>query len=212
MGGKSSYISEKSQSQFQAQPQLQAHSQFQSPSQFKSTSQFQFRTQSFPMIYIRDKNFEGDVSLTKMKTLNAYKLELKNRSGETEHSVMLKYDMYKMESGDINNDGRTDIVLGVIKRSKFDPEKRRRIFLLQTDHNRLRPLWLGTRTCRDLVDFSVLKKGRITAIITIEKEGNNFYCTGEYCWNNFGLRLIKYTNQHISLTKADEILKNEIKN
>ena len=157
-------------------------------------------------IVINDHNFNGKVTLTRMKTYRAFRLELKTMQDSSLSSLMYKYDIYRLEKGDINGDGSIDVLIGIIKPARFDPVVRRRLFILQIDQNTLRPLWLGTKMCRELVDFTVCKVHKLDQIKTIEKESNGLFCIGLYSWSQFGLSLIKYLKSNITLVNAEEEL------
>ena len=45
----------------------------------------------------------------------------------------LPYPVYQYQTGDVDGDGRTDAIVGVIKSTRFYPEKARRIFIFKVD-------------------------------------------------------------------------------
>ena len=115
----------------------------------------------------------------------------------------LRYPVYNINFGDVNNDGRPEIVVGTIKSTRFDPKVGKRLFIFKvTDDFYIRPLWLGSRVSQPLVHFRV-KEERIQ---TIEQESDGSYLVGEYKWRGFGLQFGRYLKRHISLKEARYIL------
>src|SRR5438132_1568996 len=84
-----------------------------------------------------------------------YKLSyntLLSNKWKTLHSITLNYPVYHFEVGDINGDGRKEILLGVIKTTHFDPVSKKRLFIYKFDKTKIRPLWMGSRVQNELVD------------------------------------------------------------
>lgn len=118
----------------------------------------------------------------------------------------LPYPVYNFEVADVDNDGQDDIWVGVIKETRFDKTKRKRLFLFKIIEGKIRPLWLGSRMSQPLVDFapvciidSLEKKKCI--IRTIEQEKSGKFLVANYQWRKFGIEFINYeTRQADSLT------------
>ena len=94
--------------------------------------------------------------------------------------------------------------MGVIKSTRFHPEKGRRIFIFkQVDGGKVRPLWLGSRLGATLVDFRYVN-GCIRAL---ETDGMGKYGVTDYLWNDFGMTfeqfIIKETDQETALKYFD---------
>src|SRR5687767_8502918 len=94
------------------------------------------------------------VSITELCHTKGFKLMVE--SGHSSDAVLFRYQAYHLDTGDINKDGRTDILLGLIKPTKFDPELNKRLFILRVDEGTIRPLWLGSKTCNNLQEFRTL--------------------------------------------------------
>lgn len=95
----------------------------------------------------------------------------------------LPYPVYRFETGDVDGDGCTDAIVGVIKGTRFYPEAARRIFIFKSVDGKVRPLWLGSRLGGTLVDFRYTD-GRIRAL---ETDGIGHFGVADYCWNDFGM-------------------------
>ena len=163
---------------------------------------------SFDSLQIADKYFTGTVSLKKLSHRPGYRLSATSDKGE-EHDVYLPYPVYRFETSDINRDGRTDVLIGVRKTTHFEPQIAKRLFALRIDSGRLRPLWLGSKVCQDLVDFRPITKNHKTLILTLEKDANEKYYIGYYDWLDFGLELIEYRNSTLDYSVAKTIFQNE---
>lgn len=150
----------------------------------------------FSPIRIKDSFFDGSAELKKLSTMRGYKLRINDKRTGTADNLYLPYPVYRFDAGDINNDGRTDILLGVIKSTHFDPQVKKRLFIFRIDSSRLAPLWLGSRVCLNLIDFKPVAGRNGHRILTVEKDLNHLYCNGLYQWDNFGLKLIGYKNEN----------------
>jgi len=160
-----------------------------------------------PYFYpIEDKFFSGKVEFQKLTSTEGFKVLLKDSAGLTLDQTIFKYVPYKFDTADVNHDGSTEILIGLIKSTEFDPEEKKRLFILRIDNGQLRPLWLGSKVCQELIDFKSLDKGIVQ---TIERTRTNTYAIGDYYWESFGLTLRNYTHTDISHHEALQIFRNE---
>jgi hypothetical protein len=151
---------------------------------------------------IEEPAFSGKVVFKPLTTTTGFKVLLQNKSGETLDQTVFRYVPYRFDVGDINRDGNTDILIGLTKVTRFDPQEKKRLFILQIDNNHLRPLWLGSKVCQELVDFKVLKNGSIQ---TLEQTKTGRFAIGQYTWQSFGITLNQYTQNEIPLSYASQI-------
>ena len=107
----------------------------------------------------------------------------------------LNYPVYRFCTGDVDGDGSTDALVGVIKKTRFHREEGRRIFIFKQVDGKVRPLWLGSRLGAELVDFRFVD-GCIRAL---ETDGKGKYAVIDYEWKDFGPAfkrfIVKNTNQ-----------------
>lgn len=107
----------------------------------------------------------------------------------------LPYPVYRFCTGDVDGDGSTDALVGVIKKTRFHREEGRRIFIFKQVDGKVRPLWLGSRLGAELVDFRFVD-GCIRAL---ETDGKGKYAVIDYEWKDFGPAfkrfIVKNTNQ-----------------
>ncbi len=100
----------------------------------------------------------------------------------------LPYPVYRFQTGDVDGDGREDALVGVVKSTRFHPEKGRRLFIFKTVGNKVRPLWLGSKLGASLIDFRYVD-GRVRAL---ETSGDSVYAVSDYRWDDFGLRFERF--------------------
>lgn len=122
----------------------------------------------------------------------------------------LRYPVYQINFGDVNNDSIPEIIVGTIKATRYDPKIDKRLFIFKiTDDYYIRPMWMGSRVSQPLVDFSLKEQYPISKIRTIEKEEDETFLVAEYRWRGFGLEFIEYIHRHISIDEAKQELKKE---
>jgi hypothetical protein len=161
----------------------------------------------FKTYEISDQYFNGLVSLEKLNHSKGYRLSIQGNNFSDE--LRVPYPVYRFEIGDLNHDGKTDILLGVIKSTHFDRKVTKRLFALRIDSGQIRPLWLGSKVCQNLVDFKVIDAMGKTSILTIEQSSEGTFSNGLYEWEDFGLRLVRYVNEKLNYAQALNNLEHE---
>jgi len=110
-------------------------------------------------------------------------VELSSR-GEVRR-IPLSWPVWTVQRGDVDGDGCPDLLLGVLKRNRFDSTERRRLQFWKIDRGRMRPGWLGTRLSGDLDTFAHDGPGRILAR---ERIGPTWQLA-RWRWKGFGFRM-----------------------
>ena len=95
----------------------------------------------------------------------------------------LPYPVYQFQTGDVDGDGREDAMVGVIKATRFYPEKARRLFIFKEVNGKARPMWLGSKLGGIHEDFR-FTEGRIRAL---ESTADSLYVVSDYRWAGFGM-------------------------
>ncbi len=127
----------------------------------------------------------------------------------------LPYPVYQFQTGDVDGDGSEDAMVGVIKGTRFYPEKARRLFIFkQIDGHKptgeackkARPLWLGSKLGGILEDFRFIpanttdtanasdsaNNDRRGIIRALESTTDSLYVVSDYVWSGFGMKFDHY--------------------
>ncbi|MBR1469566.1 MAG: hypothetical protein IJ605_05595 [Prevotella sp.] len=113
----------------------------------------------------------------------------------------LPHPVYQFQTGDVDGNGSTDALVGVVKKTRFHRDFGRRLFIFKNYRGRVRPLWMGSKLGGELVDFRVISdEGSQKAIVrALETGKNGLYSVTDYEWEEFGLAfkrtILKDTNQ-----------------
>lgn len=134
---------------------------------------------------------------------------LKSTNNQIIDRRLIENEIFQLKAADINNDSTCDILLGVIKKTRFDMTMNKRLFIYTIDENKIIQLWLGSKLSQPLIDYNPIKKEDIVIIRTIEQEKNNNYLIANYKWDKFGLKFINYSVRNINLKNAYKLLKDE---
>ena len=114
----------------------------------------------------------------------------------------LPYPVYRMATGDVDGDGSEDALVGVVKSTRFHPEKGRRLFIFKNYHGLVRPLWLGSSLGGTLCDFR-FKNGLVRSLETTR---NGRYTVAEYHWSGFGLAFSRYLTKDATQEEAQRVI------
>ena len=111
----------------------------------------------------------------------------------------LPYPVYQFQTGDVDGDGSEDAMVGVIKGTRFYPEKARRLFIFKQVNGKARPMWMGSKLGGILEDFRY-HDGKIRAL---ESTTDSLYVVSDYVWSGFGMKfdrfIIKGTDKQTAL-------------
>lgn len=118
----------------------------------------------------------------------------------------LPYPVYQFEIGDVDDNGIEDILVGVIKTTRFDSVLGKRLFIFKNYKGYVRPLWLGSRLGQPLVNFKFIKTNNGARIRSVEKEKSGNLLVAEYKWRRFGVEFTEYIKREIDSITALKIL------
>jgi hypothetical protein len=120
----------------------------------------------------------------------------------------LPYPVYQFQVGDIDEDGIEDVIVGVVKSTRFDSSLANRIFIFKNYQGYIRPMWMGSKLSKPLIDFRFCNTVKGSFIRSVEKEKENKYLVAEYKWRKFGLEFVQYVERETTLENAkNELLK-----
>lgn len=160
-------------------------------------------------IRVRDAFFDGEVKVEKIEKLNKYKLTIFNSTTGASDHIYTPYEIFQMETGDVNHDGKTDICIGIIKPTPFDSVFKKRLFIFQIDRDYIRPLWLGSRLVYPMEEFKICKNADRLTIKTIERQNLDLFCINEYRWESFGMSFLKKHKDFLTFSNAQFLLHNQ---
>ena len=147
-----------------------------------------------------------EVSLNK-KSDSLYVIHL-NTDQPSNSTWKLPYHVYQFDYGDITGNGIPEIVVGVIKPTRFDPKPDKRLFIYRiADETYIRPLWLGSRVAQPLENFRIIREETPVRIRTMERERSGNFLIAEYTWRGFGLDFKRYLKREVGKQEAVRILK-----
>ena len=136
------------------------------------------------------------------KTDSLYLLTLTTDS--MSHQWKLPYPVYRMETGDVDGNGTVEALVGVVKTTRFYPEKGRRLFIFKNYQGLVRPMWLGSKLGGRLQDFHYCD-GRVRSL---ETNAKGQYTVAEYRWDDFGMAFERYLIRDVSESEAMAIFEN----
>lgn len=112
--------------------------------------------------------------------------------GDTVSSWILNYAVYRTDYGDIQGNGENEIMVGVVKTTKYWQSMDKRLFIFKLFGGRhIRPLWLGSRVGSPLEDFEVLRDSFPAMIKTTERTPDSTF-QALYRLGGFGLKFVRY--------------------
>ena len=117
----------------------------------------------------------------------------------------LPYPVYQFQVGDIDNNGKKDAMVGVIKKTRFDSVVRKRLFIFKNYKGYVRPLWLGSALGQPLVDFNFHDTDE-AIIRSVEREKLGTFLVAEYRWRRFGLEFVRYLGREMDSITAINML------
>ena len=98
----------------------------------------------------------------------------------------------RVEIGDLNSDGRDELVVELSQRSKLDPEIKPRLHVYDLDENGFKPLWRGSMLSRPFFGWCLAPRGDDLGsdLAALERGQNGLSWLTVYRWNGFGLRAV----------------------
>lgn len=118
--------------------------------------------------------------------------------------IDFRFPIYALSTGDVDNDGDTDLLIGPIKPTRFDSARHQRLFVYALDSaGRLQPRWRGSRLTYRLLYFRTERAANDrTFVRTLEQAPDGRYYIGRYHWQGFGLALDGFLARRRTLDAA----------
>lgn len=163
---------------------------------------------SMPFVLPATAEEKADSAVFSLRQVNdtLFVLELRSkgqRAGDEEQMSKwrLPYPVYQFQTGDVDGDGKTDAMVGVIKSTRYFPEKARRLFIFKNYEGHVRALWLGSRLGGILQDFRYVDG----LIRSLETTTDNRYVVAEYQWEHFGMSFLRFLAKNVSREEALQV-------
>ncbi len=128
------------------------------------------------------------ISTIKKLSPSSYLLSFQ-KDGITANVLNLHGKLSEFHVSDINNDNKTDVLIGISKKVKFDPTDKKRINIYTFKNQALKPLWLGTKFIHEIESFSIINHNNLNYLATIEKTNSSENIERIYKWDDFGFAL-----------------------
>ncbi|MCR4920826.1 MAG: nuclear receptor-binding factor 2 [Bacteroidaceae bacterium] len=101
--------------------------------------------------------------------------------------------VYRFECGDLNADSVPEILVGVIRATRYRPQPDKRLYIFKLYKGQyIRPLWMGSRLGLPLDDFCVERDSLPHTVHTWEHRADSTSVEAIYRLQGFGLKFVKY--------------------
>ena len=125
-------------------------------------------------------------------------------TGNYTDRYVIRFPVYRLETGDVDGDGLEDAIVGVVNRTRHDPNLRKRIHIFKNVGGRIRPMWLGSQLGGILEDFRFID-GQVR---TLQSTTDGRYVVMTHRWRPFGLGADSILVKNVSLEEGENCLKN----
>lgn len=156
---------------------------------------------SMPFVLSATAEEKADSAVFSLRQVNDTLHVLELSSKQHVSKWPLPYPVYQFQTGDVDGDGKTDAMVGVIKSTRYFPEKGRRLFIFKNFEGHVRALWLGSRLGGILQDFRFVDG----LIRSLETTADNRYVVAEYQWEHFGMGFRRFLAKNVSREEALQV-------
>src|SRR3712207_5355316 len=130
-------------------------------------------------------------------TLFPYTTLFRSATDSAADRWQLPYPTYRLAVGDVDGDGRSEALVGVVKPTRYDSTVARRLFIFKNVCGHIRPLWMGSRLGGMLIDFRLV--GR--RVRTLQHDAHGKYAVADYQLADFGLSFVEFLT--LDVTEGD---------
>ena len=144
---------------------------------------------------------DGNECCIRLETVNDSTWEVQHFIGDSLTDVwVLNHAVYQFDCGDLTGDGMPEILVGVIKATRYRPELDKRLFIFHLYKGRkIRPLWLGSRMGLPLIDFKVERDSIPAMVHTWERDTDGTTLERIYRQQGFGLKFVSEKERKVEV-------------
>jgi hypothetical protein len=119
---------------------------------------------------------------------------------------------WKLELGDVDGDGITDILTAVRKTTYYDQQEKNRLFIFDYQEAGLVKKWTGSDIAGNWMDFEVgeLVDTKGEEIVFLSREGAGKDKLFVYAWYDFGFLMLAQSGEYEELLSAELYGKNRL--
>lgn len=138
-------------------------------------------------------------------------LSFNGKFKELYNKAFSKLNPWKVQTSDVDGDGKKEISIGVYKKTKFYPNMEKRPFIYEWKNGEIFPKWRGSRLSKPFDDYIFLDidEDKMDEIIAIEVLENGRKVINAYKWKGFGFEGIGESESYEQIYK---ILKDDENN
>lgn len=138
-----------------------------------------------------DLDSNGAKELIKLTVENRSTLQIRQGKKLIWQGIPNRWKPWKLEIADVDGDGIREIIVGIIKPTKFFPKPHNCLFIYGWNGKEIYKKWLGSSLSRPFTDFIFADLDEIKGdeLIALETTLDGKKRLGIYRWNSFGFTL-----------------------
>ena len=119
----------------------------------------------------------------------------------THSELILRYPVYRFCTGDLDGDGIEEVMVGVIKPTRFIHETDKRLFIYKNHKGRIKRMWMGSKVGGQIIDFCCVDG----FLICMSKMEDNKCIIAKWKPARFGIEFLGYIAENIDEQTALEL-------
>lgn len=146
---------------------------------------------SFIALIEADLDLDGKTERIELNSENDFALQVKHGGKLMWEGVPSRWNPWKLEIADVDGDGKHEIIIGIIKSTKFFPKPHNCLFIYDWKNGHAFPKWLGSSLGKPFTDFLFADLDNMVGdeLIALETNLDGKKSLAVYRWNSFGFTL-----------------------